>query len=67
MHITGTIHAGRNYSSNEVVRVQNRSPQDVLLQYGDYFELKATESLQAQDKHLPLLITYKILNLGCCP
>lgn len=33
--------------------VQNRPPQDVPLGHVNYFELKSTETLQAQDKLLP--------------
>lgn len=45
------------------VRVYNESPQDVSLWYVDYFELKASETLNAQRKLLPYL-NYLEFKLG---
>lgn len=39
------------------VGFQNESPEDVLLRHADFFELKETEILGAQEKLLPLLLT----------
>lgn len=36
-----------------IVGVQNESPQDMPLWYEDYFELKALETLWAQEKLCP--------------
>lgn len=38
-----------------IVGIQNESPQDVSLWYADDFELKATNTLWAQEKFLLLL------------
>lgn len=50
-----------------IVGVQNKSPWDVLLWYADYFESKATEALQAQEKLLPLLNYLEKCKLGALP
>lgn len=50
-----------------IVGVQNTSPQDMPLWYVDYFELKAAEALQAQEKLLPFLNYLEKCKWGALP